>query len=344
MRNALFLFVTLIGLSACSTISYVNIETFKPAEITFPSVVSKVLIVNNAVPQPDNSGYEYIHMGARQDTARAKADSALFDAGRALGVTILETEYFNDVLLFHESTRTDDKYLTDEKLSKETVESLCQESGADAIISVDRMLFDMTKTTAMMGGGFLFGFINVKIAGVMRAYVPGRENPLATVLLSDSVFWSEQAETIEELNTYLPSPENALREAGKYIGNVAAPNFTPHWANEIRWFYTGLSTEWKQASAYASAQRWESAERYWRSIHDKTNNETQKAKSASNIAFSQEMQGNYIEALEWAEKALPQFKKKGENTRDYQLLYQYVLALRERIRENRKLNIQIGES
>lgn len=344
MRNTLFLLISLLALSACGSISYVNIETYKPAEITFPSVVSKVLIVNNAVAQPDNSGYEYNLMGKTQDTARVKADSALFDASRALGMAILETNYFNDVLLFHEGTRTDDKYLTDKKLSQQTVESLCEESEADAIISIDRMLFDMKKTTVMIGSGLFFGTIDVKVAGIMRAYVPGREAPLATVLLSDSVFWNEQAETFEELNTYLPSPENALREAAKYIANIAAPNFTPHWDNEIRWFYTGGTTEWKQASAYASTQRWEAAEKLWLSINSSTKNQTQKAKSASNIAFSQEMQGNYPEALEWAEKAFALFKREGENTRNYQLLQNYVIALKERIQENSKLNIQIGKS
>lgn len=344
MKNALFSLIVFTVLTGCGTINYINIETYKPAEITFPTMVSKVLIVNNAVPQPEKSGYEYKHLGVVQDTARAKADSALFDASRALGIAILETDYFNDVLLFHEATRKDDKYLTDQKLSQATVQSLCEETGADAVISIDRLLFDMTKTTASFSNGFFLGFIDVKMTGVMRAYIPERETPLATVLLSDSLYWSEQGETIKELDRYLPSPENALREAGKYIGEIAAPNFVPHWDNEIRWFYTGISTVWKQAAAYAATQRWDMAEERWLSAYKQTRNETQKAKLASNIAFAKEMQGNYTESLEWANKALSLFKKTGENTRNYQLIQQYTLALQERINESRKLNIQIGES
>lgn len=344
MKKALFLLVAVTVLTGCGTINYINIETHKPAEITFPSMVSKVLIVNNAVPQPDKSGYEYKLLGVVQDTARAKADSALFDAGRALGLSILETNYFNDVLLFHEGTRKDTNYLSDEKLSQATVQALCEETNADAVISIDRLLFDMTKTTASFSSGLFLGFINVRMASVMRAYIPERETPMATVLLSDSIFWSEQGETVKQLDSYLPSPEDALRESAKHLGNMAVSNFVPHWDNEIRWFYTGISTEWKQASAYTSAQRWDSAEQAWKSAYNKTKNETQKAKLASNIAFTKEMQGNYVESLEWAEKACALFKEKGEATRDYQLLYQYVLTLQERIKQNRKLNIQIGES
>lgn len=343
MKNALFTVLFLCVLSACSSIRYVNIETYKPAEVTFPGQTGNVLIANNAVPQPDRVGYEYKLMGAVQDTARAKADSALFDACKELGVAILETGYFSDVRLFHEQTRTDSQHLIDEKLSQETVRALCEETGTDAVISIDRLLFDMTRDVSAVGNSFYVGVLDVKIAGVMRAYVPGRETPLATVLLADSVYWTEQGLTMEQLNMFLPTPENALREAGKYIGNLAAPNFVPHWQNEIRWFYTGGSTLWKQATAFASHQKWESAEEVWRMIHDKTADETLKAKSASNIAFAQEMLGNYEVALEWAEKATETFKKKGENSRDYQLLSQYSIALKERIRENRKLNIQFGE-
>ena len=60
MKMRSILFIGIAGLlSACSTINYVGIETYNPAEVTFPENVAKVLIVNNAVPQPEDAGYEY---------------------------------------------------------------------------------------------------------------------------------------------------------------------------------------------------------------------------------------------------------------------------------------------
>lgn len=54
MKMRSILFIGIAGLlSACSTINYVGIETYNPAEVTFPENVAKVLIVNNAVPQPE---------------------------------------------------------------------------------------------------------------------------------------------------------------------------------------------------------------------------------------------------------------------------------------------------
>ena len=94
MKMRSILFIGIAGLlSACSTINYVGIETYNPAEVTFPENVAKVLIVNNAVPQPEDAGYEYTLQGEKQDTCKAKADSALFDACRTLGEAIVEASY-----------------------------------------------------------------------------------------------------------------------------------------------------------------------------------------------------------------------------------------------------------
>ena len=126
MKMRSILFIGIAGLlSACSTINYVGIETYNPAEVTFPENVAKVLIVNNAVPQPEDAGYEYTLQGEKQDTCKAKADSALFDACRTLGEAIVEASYFNDVLLYHDAVRKDNQAFLDTKLTQGQVVSLC---------------------------------------------------------------------------------------------------------------------------------------------------------------------------------------------------------------------------
>ena len=219
MRTTLYLLMACL-FSACNTIEYIGIETYNPAEITFPKNVDKVLIVNNAVPQPDDVGYTYNLYGTVQDTARAHADSALYDACHSLGKSIVDVSFFNDVLLYHDGTRQDTKYLVDEKLTPEAVKELCRETGTDAVISLDRLLFRMEKDVVAFAEGFVVGGVDIEITGVVRGYLPGRDNPLATVYVQDSVFWSESADNMELLKLYLPSPDEALRAAGQYIGRL----------------------------------------------------------------------------------------------------------------------------
>ena len=250
MKTTLYLLVACL-FSACSTVEYIEIETYNPAGITFPKNVGKVLVVNNAVPQPDDVGYTYNLYGTVQDTARARADSALYDVCHSLGKSIMDVSFFDDVLLYHGGTRQDTKYLMDEKLAPEAVKELCRETGTDAIISIDRLLFRMEKNVAAFSEGFVIGGVNVEITGTIRSYLPGRGKPLATVYVQDSVFWSESADNMEQLKLYLPLPDEALRAAGQYIGTKVTPNFVPHWDSESRWFYKGERARWKEATAYA---------------------------------------------------------------------------------------------
>jgi hypothetical protein len=335
--------VLVVLLSACDSIRYVSIDTYKPAEIIFPGNVSTVLIVNNAVPQPSDTGYEYSLFGVKQDTARASADSALFDACRSLGEAIMETDYFNDVLLLHEPLRKDNNFLHDERLSKDEIDALYNETGADAIISIDRLLFHMNKEVLAFKEGYLGGYVKVKVNGIMRAYAPGRETALATVIVSDSIDWFEYAYSLEAMKDVIVSPDAALRLAGEYIGGLSSPNFVPYWQRETRWYYTDSSSDWKRATAYVESDKWEQANSLWQKIYNSSNKPKIKAKAASNIAFYLELKSEFREAHDWALKASTLFKEhSGEGSDDYKRLSQYVAALLERIKDDKKLNMQLG--
>lgn len=343
MRSTLYFILTIL-LTSCSSISYLGIETHNPAEVTFPDNVGKVLVVNNAVPQPPEVGYEYKLYGVLQDTAKVSADSALYDAAHAMGEAIVAMEYFNDVLLYHYPTRNDDEYFTDKKLKKEEVEALCEETETDAIISFDRLLFNLTKDITAYPEGFLRASIRVDISGVVRTYLPGRETPLATVLVSDSIFWEEEASDMDVLDFLIPPPENILRVAGVYIGNVVYPYFVPHWQRESRWYFTGNSSRWKEATAYVAAEKWDLAAERWQAIYDRSNKEKEQAKATSNIALSYEMRGDFQQALDWAIKSKDLFIKNGEKAnKETKLLTLYVEALKERINSDKKLNVQFGK-
>lgn len=331
-------------LTACGSVNYIGIQTYNPAEVTFPKDVRRILVVNNALPQPDDVGYQYKLFGTVQDTARAEADSALFDACASLGKSIVDDSFFDDVLLYHDGVRDDSRYYEDKKLSSEEVKALCDETGTDAIISIDRLLFEMDKNVVSFAEGFVAGNVDVKMAGVVRSYLPGRDKPLATVYVNDSVFWSESADNMEQLKIYLPGPTEALRAAGQYIGTKVTPNFVPHWENESRWYYTGMASSWKEASAYAAAGNWEEAAMRWRNMYNGPYGWNTRAKAAANLALYYEMDTKLKEAYDWATKSYALFEKnKGADNKYAQIQKLYMEALLNRLRSENKLKMQIAE-
>ena len=63
MKKEIYLGGLSFLLTACGGINYVGIETCNPGEVTFPQDVRKVLMVNNAMAQPEKSGYTYSLLG-----------------------------------------------------------------------------------------------------------------------------------------------------------------------------------------------------------------------------------------------------------------------------------------
>ncbi|MDR0748690.1 MAG: tetratricopeptide repeat protein [Tannerellaceae bacterium] len=342
MRSTICLFILCL-FTACAQMRFVGIETFNPAEITYPGHVRNVLIVNNAAPQRPDSGYEYKINGVLQDTCKAYADSALFDACRALGEAIVETGFFDDVLLFEENTRKDKSGLLDVKLTREEVQALCEETGADAVISIDRLLFKMKKEVSVFPEGYVYGTIDMEMTGIVRSYLPFKETPHATVLIADSLFWGEEAFDIKILNQLLPLPDNALRIAGAYIGNKTHPVFVPHWDRESRWFFTGAGAHWKKASVYAAKNKWGEALEEWRYIYNNSSNWKNKAKSASNTALAYELTGDLDKALLLATEACELYEKNAGESNPY-TYYQYLYkeTLTKRIESEKKLTLQIN--
>ena len=341
----LFGLIGWIGLlTACSSINYLSIDTFNPAEVTVPSSANKVLIVNHAVPQPADWGYSYTVSGKVKATQGAKADSALVDFCQSLGEAMVAEEFFQDVLLYHEPTRADQHPEYDLKMPAQQVDSLCEVAGADLLLSLDRLLFESSREDTDLGGGFTVGEVKVRMAGVIRAYLPGRAAPLATIQLVDSVAWEQSAELPPILNELLPSSEEALRTAGRYLGAKASVNFVPHWQRETRWYFSTSGAVWKEAAAYAANERWEKAEERWSRIYQTSKGWKSRAQVASNLALCAEMKGDLQQAHEWASISYELFKQKaGEEDQQAQLLELYVKALTERIQANQKLDVQIGK-
>lgn len=331
-------------LAACSSTHYISIETYKPAEVTFPENVGKIVIANNAVTQPAEFGHVK-KMYGRMSTDTIPTDSAVWDACTVLGQIIAEQKYFNDVLLYHDTIRHDSAYFVDRKLTPQQVKKICRETGADAVLSVDRMLFSVRSDVSAMSGGYVIGEVNVQVTGLLRSYLPNRANPLVTVQLADSAYWNTDADNEIILRRYLPFGNDAVREAAKHVISKTYNNFVPHWQEEVRWYYHAGGSRWKEATAFARKEKWDDAALHWERFYQTEKSREKRAKAALNLALANELKGDFEKALDWGNKGMTLFKEGGEekNEKDIQLSQLYINTLMLRIRENQKLNIQFGQ-
>jgi len=301
-RSSRFLFsvtgLCLLLLASCSSLRYVEIETYNPSEIVFPKKVRKILIVNNAVAQP-KVRYEALRPMNSADTMGVRADSTTFDFCRRLGERMAQSPRFEDVRLYQGALRTDSFFASEQRLTDETVRRLCEEEGVDAVISLDRLLFKM-KGVLRQGNYLPVESVDVEVLGTVRATIPDGKRALGTVLLSDTIpvnlEWDLAAtEKIEELPL-----EEVLRGVSSYLADKTHLNFVPHWSSDTRWYYTASGSLWKEAAAYAATDHWEEAAAIWQRLYDRTPEGKAQARLAANLALSEELKGDLSKALEWA--------------------------------------------
>ncbi len=338
MKN-IFAILLLVVLSGCNTLNYVGIQTYNPAEVTFPSSVEKVLVVNNAVPQPDDKGHEYSYFGREAKVGKIRTDSALVYFCNALGRSIFDLSYFSDVLLYPDALRQDNNFLDDKKLSPSQVSSLCEDNGADAVISLDRLVFRLNRDVSLYNG-YIEGGEKVYVDGVVRVYVPGRSSALAAVVVSDSVEWREIVFDEGAIDYVIPSPQFAVYLAGEVVGSNLSPCFVPHWMDETRWYFSQAGTLWKEASAFAADEKWDNAVDRWKKIYQTTKSDKAKAKAAANMALAAELDGDLKKSYELIKEAYDLYPDNDDECKVH--LYLYKESILQRLLVNEKLNLQIG--
>ena len=333
----------LLLLCSCASYHYVSIESFNPAVITFPEELRRVLIVNNALPQ-EEVPFEST-MRQLPDSIIIIADSTTFDFCNMLGEALAEFQGFDDVRLLEGCFRKDSSPLSALTLKREEVEQLCDEHEVDVVISLDRLLFRLNEYEGEVSGIDITGLINVEVSGVLRVYIPTRDTPMTTILLSDTITpntWMNWY-NLDFWDLYFDfDPTNLIRESARYNAYEARKHFVPYWIQDVRWYYVSFESQWKEASAYAESEKWDEALAIWLKLYDRTSSRKQKARLASNIALGEELTGDLEKALEYATIAYQyMLHYLGEDDALTKKQEVYVRVLSSRVAENPKLRLQM---
>lgn len=286
-------------LTSCGMYKTLEIETFNPAAVTFPSHVNTLMIVNNAAQQPDSIGHEIENF--LNKTVSVSSDSTAYDLCLSLGESISEIRIFDDVRLCDDTMRRDSAFYKTRLFSREEVRQICSDYGVDAFITLDGLIFNTKLTRRVESYGFYFGIgLEVEASGELRVYLP-EEKEVCTFPFRDSLFRYDYS---EDISAYSPQDfSEAMRYLSSYLGKKLSANFIPYWSADKRWYYTGFSSEWKQASAFAARGKWDEAEAIWEGLLQKARNGKQRARLYSNLALCAEIRGDFNQAVEHAEKS-----------------------------------------
>ena len=294
-------------LASCAGIRYMTVETREPAQITLPTNIRKVLVVNNVAQQPDEIGHNIKKLGRKDfEKISASSDSVAIFYTEALAQFLGEEEYYDEVLYSNNNQqRRDNNFWLEQPILPEVMIEMLRESGADAIISLDKLIMNTYRTDHFYQEGFMYGEMMGRVQSVMRVYLPTMDGQIPAVQYNDSLKW--EGYDIKGRNAYaeliLPTAEEAMKELAIYAAEKMTKVFSPHWEMQERWLYTSFKSKMKEADMYAKNMQWEEALSIWEPLYAKEKGKINKAKTAYNIAVGYEMLGDMDMAVQWATTA-----------------------------------------
>lgn len=335
-KNFLFLstLAILVIMSSCAGIKYLTVETREPAQVTLPSNVLSLVIVNNVVQQPNDVGHNIKPIGHTQiDKTTASSDSLAIYYTEALAQFLDEEDYFHQVFYYNKPLRNDTHFFQEQPLLPEKMNEIRKETGADAIISLDKLFLETNKREHFRQQGYTYSDLTGKIHSVLRVYMPTMEGKIPAVQYIDSLRW--EGFDIQDGRAYadfmIPSREEAMKILVVQAAEKMTYVFAPQWVKQDRWYYTMPNSLMREGEVFSREAKWTEAINKWESFYHTRSNKIDKAKAANNIALAYEMMDNMEEAYRWATIANELFiERAGSNSLESKrsLLYKNELGRR----------------
>ncbi|MDR0574037.1 MAG: tetratricopeptide repeat protein [Tannerella sp.] len=345
-RACLFFAVvsTSVLLFSCRSYRVIEVETYNPATITFPPEIKTVMIVNNSAQQPDHVGHRFSSYGKSDSLLSVSADSMAYHFCMSLGKAIAESPLFYDVRICEDTLRRDSHFYNSRPFTADEVVSFCNDYEVDALIILDKLFFNTVfyetdMKNLMMGNG-----ISAKITGELRTLWPGQK-AVYSIPFSDSLVWyMDENFLYEDVEVFTTSDVRyAIQYLSEWTGRQMHVHFVPFWSDDKRCFYTDISSQWKQATAYAVAGKWAEAAEIWEPMFVRAKKWQPKARLASNLALCYEMTSNFDKAVEYAEISDGLFKEFASDSAYVGVQSAYLDILKKRVTADQILSEQLRE-
>ena len=310
----------LLFLSACSSLQPFSYERLQPADVSFPTQIQKVGIVNN---MPDVH-QDYKNVDYKSASLEGDGDVAV----EALAQEVVAVDYFDEVVLYDQSVRKSASPL-ELPIQKETVNDLIRTLDVDMLLAMERVNVKLKESVMFIPELYAtVPAVDGVVTSVVRAYLKQREEPLFAVQKTDTLCWE-----ITPKLTY----GDVIKDVSKYAASMPIQNLLPYWIEIERFYFDGGNFEMRDAGVYVREQNWEEASVLWKNVYDKKKGKA-KMRAAFNLAVYSEMKNDFEAAKDYLDTAT---SLAVEQSWEQQIILLYQLKLEEERQKNQRLNIQM---
>ncbi len=293
MKKALLLLVIFVSTFLVACKSSYTIKVQHAAKLTFPTDVTKVLIINRTDTEKGTKAGKILEGVLTGEVPMADQFGAQNCSDGI--VSLLNQSQRLDVVGPLLKMKHNDGLGTPSQLSWDLVDSLANKHGADIVVVLE--FFDSDQPGAVAGQNIpgAYNGNNVWIDAVWRIYDP------------------EEQKIVDQFNQRFRSYNNGynpvfigtrnINNSAYHAGMDYGRSIVPSWYWENRTLYDAGSKGIKTGARMAKAGNWKAAEELW----------TKELASASkpkvihrlylNLAVANEMKGDFQRSLDYAQKA-----------------------------------------
>ena len=291
-----------------------TIDEYRDAERNALRGVRRVLVVNNALVQPDDFGHSTVLDGNNKSGISVRLDKALLYSLFSLTRTLDESGDFDAVELLDVSQNSSTNYYARESLSANKVQNLMQIYQVDALLVLNQLvLYDVLEAFQTDDDG-QYAYIQAFAQSHWSMYFADATRRSQTLSYADTLMWESKVEyTRTQALNQLPNREDALLYLASTLGEGLGKSFVHSWVTVPRYLYDIADAHIEAGLQSFRYQRWEEAIGNWQmAMGNESKFEGRKSKvkdnktaavAAANIAIAYEMLGDYSSACDYANEA-----------------------------------------
>ena len=279
---------------------YFSVDERYPAERQQLQGKQRILVVNNALTQPQEFGHSTILDGENTGNVEIDLSRSVLYCLFATTQSMEFTGEFDAVELMDISQNHSTNYYTRTPLTFSQAERLCADYQADALLTLNQLvLYDVVESFPTDEGTY-YAYLQAYAQSHWTIHYAGQTREV-TFTQADTLLWESQLHyTRAQSLSDLPSRQEALLYLARELGNRMGSSFAPSWQTTRRYIYE-LSDLQAGLDAFR-LQRWNSAINKWITIVDSKDKKAA-ACAAANIAIAYEMLGDYASACDYAQRA-----------------------------------------
>ena len=303
---------------------YFTIDEYRDAQRDALRDVHRVMVVNNAVVQPDAFGHSTVVDGSTQGGIEVDLERALLYTMFSLTQTLETSTEMDAVELLDVSQNQSNNYYSRQLLSTSAARGLLQNYQMDALLVLNQLVvYDVLESFEVEEGG-QYAYLQAFAQSHWSVYYADASRRTETFTQADTLVWESDIKySRSQALSMLPDRQEALLYIASVLGDRIGASLLPSWVPVRRYLYSDDNTHVQNGLEAFRLQRWEEAIGYWRlvigsgvqefrGLGEEAKGERLKVKgkdkkaaavAAANIATAYEMLGDYALACDYASEA-----------------------------------------